>query len=123
MIDPQLPEDQAGFRHGRCTTHQVVKLTNDIEDSFTNIWANRSFVLTTSDGQHLHLRRLRNGLPQGSCLSPLLFNFYISDQPKSKSLQYDYADDLALFYSHQRWRTIEETLTADVEHVPEYIKL
>ena len=87
------------------------------------ILANRSFVLTTSDGQHSHLRRLRTGLLQGSCLSPLLFNIYISDRPKSKSIQYGYADDLALFCSHQRWRTIEKTLTADVEHVVEYFKL
>ena len=106
VIDPQLLEEQAGFRHRRCTTHQVVKLTNDIKDSFeqgnkagvvlvdltaahdtlwhqglmlkllrmipdkhlvrfiTNILANRSFVLTTSDGQHSRLRRLRNGLPR-----------------------------------------------------------
>ena len=89
----------------------------------TNISANRSFVLTTSDGQHSRFRRLRNGLPQGSCLFPLLFNIYISDLPKSKSLQYGYADDLVLFYSHQRWRTIEETLTADVEHVADYFEL
>ena len=89
----------------------------------TNISANRSFVLTTSDGQHSRLRRLRNGLPQGSCLSPLLFNIYISDLSKSKSLQYGYPDDLALFYSHQRWGTIEDTLTADVEHVAEHFKL
>ena len=124
VIDPQQPEERAGFRHGRCTAHQAVKLTSDIEDSFergnkagvvlvdltaaydtvwhqglmskllrmipdkhlvrfiTNILANRSFVLTTSDRQHSRLRRLRNGLPQGSCLSPLLFNIYISDLPK-----------------------------------------
>ena len=102
VVDPQLPEEQAGFRRGRCTTHQVVKLTNDIEDSFekgnkagmilvdltaaydtvwhqgltlkllhkipdrhmvgflTNILANRTFVLKTSDGNCSRPRRLRN---------------------------------------------------------------
>ena len=34
VVDPQLPDEQAGFRHGRSTVHQIVKLTNDIEDSF-----------------------------------------------------------------------------------------
>ncbi len=34
IIDPQLPNEQAGFRRGRSTVHQVVKLTNDIENCF-----------------------------------------------------------------------------------------
>ena len=33
-MEPQLPKEQARFRDGRCITHQVVKLTNDIEDRF-----------------------------------------------------------------------------------------
>ena len=57
---------------------------------------NRSFKLKTSDGQVSRLRRLRNGVPQGSTLSPTLFNIYISDIPQNTSTQYGYADDLAL---------------------------
>lgn len=34
--------------------------------------ANRSFTLRTSDGQWTKLRRLRNGVPQGSVLSPMM---------------------------------------------------
>jgi len=34
MIDPLLPHEQAGFRHGRSTLDQVTLLTRDIEDSF-----------------------------------------------------------------------------------------
>ena len=34
IVDPQLPNQQAGFRRGRSTVHQIVKLTNDIEESF-----------------------------------------------------------------------------------------
>ena len=30
ILDPQLPPEQAGFRHGRSTTDQVTLLTDDI---------------------------------------------------------------------------------------------
>ena len=33
-VDPQLPEEQAGFRRGCSTVNQIVKLTDDIEDGF-----------------------------------------------------------------------------------------
>ena len=34
VIDPQLPTEQAGFRHGRSTTDQVTLLTDDIGAGF-----------------------------------------------------------------------------------------
>jgi len=34
VIDPELPVEQAGFRHKRCTMDQIVKLTNDIKKGF-----------------------------------------------------------------------------------------
>ena len=79
-----------------------------------NILANRRFVLKTSDGQSSRPRQLRNGVPQGSVLSPLLFNIYISDIPLTTSRQYGYADDLALLHSDRAWSNVENTLTADM---------
>jgi len=35
IIDPLLPQEQAGSRHGRSTVDQVTLLTQDIEDSFS----------------------------------------------------------------------------------------
>ena len=34
-IDPLLPQEQAGFRHGKVAVNQVTLLTQDIEDSFS----------------------------------------------------------------------------------------
>ena len=72
---------------------------------------NRSFTLRTSDGQVSRLRRIHNGVPQGSTLAPTLF-IYISDIPKTTSKQYyyGYADDLALLAAHHTSEKVEETL-------------
>ena len=63
---------------------------------------NRSFTLTTRNGQRSRLRRLKNGVPQGSVLAPLLFNIYISDLP-TISRKYAYADDLAIMHADGAW--------------------
>ena len=87
-----------------------------------NILANRRFVLKTSDGQSSRPRQLRNGVPQGSVLSPLLFNIYISDIPLTTSRQYGYADDLALLHSDRAWSNVENTLTADMSLIAKYLR-
>ena len=76
--------------------------------------SNHSVVVKTSDGQQSRLKRINNGVPQGSVLSPLLFNVYIADLPETNSKKYGYVDDLALLKVHQDGNTIEETLTQDM---------
>ena len=56
---------------------------------------NKSFNLTTSSGKQSELRRLKNGILQGSDLA-LLYDIYTYDLPSFASKKYAYADDLAL---------------------------
>jgi len=83
---------------------------------------NRSFTLTTGNGQRSRLRRLRNGVPQGSVLAPLVFNIYISDLPTTMSTQYAYADDLAIMHADGDWHAVEGALSKDMATLCKYLQ-
>jgi len=143
IVDPLLPQQQAGFRHGvrpqirsrfwhrtsriafqlrrpelcYSISQQPVILygiltppANCCDGYLTNTWSawsmevvgNRSFTLTTVNGKRSGLRRLKNGIPQGSVMALILFNIYISDLPTTISRQYAYADDLVITYADGR---------------------
>ena len=74
----------------------------------------RSFTLTTGDSKPRRLQRLKNGLPQGSVVAPLLFNIYIYDLSSITSKKYAYADDLAILHSSGDWKVLERTLSEDM---------
>ncbi|KAJ4943137.1 hypothetical protein JOQ06_005642 [Pogonophryne albipinna] len=84
--------------------------------------SNRSFILQTSSGQCSRLRRLKNGVPQGSVLSPMLFNVYIHDLPDTASRKYGYADDLAIMLSRPTWKAMEEGLNEDMGTLVAYLR-
>ena len=81
---------------------------------------NRSFTTTSGESKQNRLRRLRNGLPQGSVVAPLLFNIYTYDL---LSLKYAYADDLALLYASLDWKAVEITLSQDITTLEYTFKL
>ena len=83
---------------------------------------NRSFTLSIGDSKRSRLRRLRNGLPQGSVLAPLLFNIYTYDLPSTISQKYAYADDLALMHTSKDWKTLEDTLSQDMTTLSAYLQ-
>ena len=76
----------------------------------------------TSCGQQSRLRRLKNGVPQGSVLAPLLFYIYIHDLPDTNSRKYSYADDLAFLTAHREWKTIECILSQDMSTLALYLR-
>ena len=75
---------------------------------------NRSFTLTTGNGPQSRLRRLRNGVPQGSVLAPLLFNIYIYDLPATISRRFVYTDGLAILHYSKDWQMLEGTLNQNM---------
>ena len=61
-------------------------------DFILEMLTNRCFTLHTSDDQHSWLRRLKNGISQGSVLAPMLFNIYVHDLPPTHAKKYGFAE-------------------------------
>ena len=82
---------------------------------------NQSFTLTIGESKQSRLRRLKNGVPQGSVLALLLFNIYTYDLPSMISRKFAYADDLALLHSSGNWKDLEGTLSQDMSTLSAYL--
>jgi len=76
----------------------------------------------TRNSKRSSLRRLKNGVPQGSVLALLLFNIYISELPTTISRKYAYADDLAIIHADGDWQAVEGVLTKNMATVSEYLQ-
>ena len=99
----------------RGLTYKLLRLLPDehMVRMIMELVQNRSFTLTAGDSKQSRLRRLQNGLLQGSVLAPLLFNIYTYDLPSVAFQKYAYADDLALRYASRDWKVVEDTLSQD----------
>lgn len=84
-----------------------------------NILSDRRLRVFVND-KSSSFKTLNNGLPQGSVLSPLLFNLYLCDIPDTSSEKFIYADDIALAFRHSDFEVIENTLTQDLEILKNY---
>ena len=68
-------------------------------------------------------RYKRNGLPQGSVLTAVLFSIYTNEQPVSPSTRnFIYADDLGIATQNSDIDEIEATLTAALDIMTAYYR-
>jgi len=65
-------------------------------------------------------RRQSNGLPQGSVLSPTLFNLYIDDLPETESRKFIYADDICCALQAKSFADLEKGLNSDMARLSEF---
>ena len=164
----KLSPYQAGFRAGRSTTDQCLRLSQRVSDGFqqkppqrtllalfdysrafdtvrrtallekmikkgvpetyiawTRSWlSNRTARVRVGD-ELGRTRVLREGVPQGAVLSPLLFIIFIDDlldRFKGDTLVSAYADDLALAVSGSKKEVIETDMQEEVDKVAEWSK-
>ena len=103
-------------------TCQLLRLLSDkhMVQMIMKLVRNINLMLTTGDRKQSRLRRLQNGLPQGSVLALLLFIIYTYDQPSMTSQNYAYANDLALLYTSRGWKAVEDTLSQDMNTLSAY---
>lgn len=86
-----------------------------------NMLSERQFMVLIND-EKSRIRKLNNGLPQGSVPSTLLFNLYVSDLPPSLSRKFLYADDMTYAVQHKCFNAINQALTNDMEAFVNYCK-
>ena len=83
---------------------------------------NRSFTIIIVDNKQSRLRRLKNGVLQGSVLAPLLFSIYTYDLPSMIFSEFAYADDLALLHSSGNWKDLEGILSHNMFTLSAYLQ-
>ena len=76
------------------------------------------------NGVDSNIKEIEVGVPQGSCLGPLLFLVYINDHPciMENSKVSMYADDTSLYYSSSDISQLNDALNEDLKKLDRWLK-
>ena len=105
----------------------IQKLYNTTHDSqlcsfFQNMLSNRRFYVELNN-ECSRRRKPKNGLPQGSVFSPILFNIYTNDQPIHDGMRnFIYADDLCVTAQCSSSTEVETTIGDALEELIQYYR-
>ena len=106
----------------------IQKLYNTTQDSqlcrvFQNMLSNRRFYVELNN-ERSRWRKQKNCLPQGSVLSPILFNIYTNDQPIHDGMRnFIYADDhLCVTAQDSSFTEVETTIRDALEELTRYYR-